>query len=99
MKATDLAQEFANAGVEAIICTEILVKMVCLWSKYRLHSKILQIQVVSYTIASGGVKDINDIKACKENGNVGGVIVNFSEGTLDLEKKLLKFYSLTIKIL
>ena len=41
-----------------------------------------------YTIASGGVKDIEDIKTVKANGNIGGVIVGkaFYEGTLDLEE-------------
>ena len=40
------------------------------------------------TIASGGVKDINDIINCKNNGNIAGVIVGkaFYEGTLDLEE-------------
>jgi len=40
------------------------------------------------TIASGGVKDIEDVKACKENGNISGMIVGkaFYEGTLDLEE-------------
>lgn len=87
MKATDLAQEFANAGVEAIICTDISKDgMLC-----GVNVDFTQDIAISsgiYTIASGGVKDINDIKACKENGNVGGVIVGkaFYEGTLDLEE-------------
>jgi phosphoribosylformimino-5-aminoimidazole carboxamide ribotide isomerase len=40
------------------------------------------------TIASGGVKDIDDIINCKENGHIAGVIVGkaFYEGTLDLEE-------------
>ena len=40
------------------------------------------------TIASGGVKDINDIKNCKENGNISGVIVGkaFYEGTINLKE-------------
>ena len=35
-----------------------------------------------------GVKDINDIINCKENGNIAGCIVGkaFYEGTLDLEE-------------
>ena len=40
------------------------------------------------TIASGGVKDINDIINCKNNGKIAGCIVGkaFYEGTLDLEE-------------
>jgi len=40
------------------------------------------------TIASGGVKDINDIINCKENGHIAGVIVGkaFYEGTLNLKE-------------
>ena len=87
MKATDLAKEFANAGVKAIICTDISKDgMLCgvnvNWTE--------QISLASGidTIASGGVKDINDIINCKDNGNIAGVIVGkaFYEGTLDLEE-------------
>jgi len=93
MKATDLAKEFANAGVKAIICTDISKDgMLCgvnvNWTE--------QISLASGidTIASGGVKDINDIINCKDNGNIAGVIVGkaFYEGTLDLEEgfKIIK---------
>jgi len=87
MKATDLAKEFANAGVEAIICTDISKDgMLCgvnvPWTE--------QIAIASGidTIASGGVKDINDIINCKENGNIAGVIVGkaFYEGALNLKE-------------
>ena len=93
MKAVDLAQEFANAGVEAIICTDIAKDgMLCgvnveFTQEIALSSKVP-------TIASGGVKDINDIIACQDNGNIAGVIVGkaFYEGSLDLEEafKILK---------
>ncbi len=46
MKATDLAQEFANAGVEAIICTDISKDgMLCVELMLNLR-KILQFQAV-----------------------------------------------------
>jgi len=40
------------------------------------------------TIASGGVKDMDDIIKCKKSGDIAGVIVGkaFYEGTIDLEK-------------
>ncbi len=87
MRATDLACEFANAGVEAIICTDISKDgMLCgvnvQWTK--------EIALASGidTIASGGVKDLTDITNCKEDGDIAGVIVGkaFYEGTLDLEE-------------
>jgi len=87
MKATILAKEFANAGVKAIICTDISKDgMLCgvnvNWTEeIALASKI-------DTIASGGVKDLSDITNCQNNGNIAGVIVGkaFYEGTLDLEE-------------
>jgi phosphoribosylformimino-5-aminoimidazole carboxamide ribotide isomerase len=87
MKATDLAREFANAGVEAIICTDISKDGMLCGVNVEFTQSIAQASGID-TIASGGVKDIEDIKNCKNNGNVSGVIVGkaFYEGTLDLEE-------------
>ena len=87
MKATSLAKEFANAGVEAIICTDISKDGMLCGVNVEFTQDIALASNV-YTIASGGVKDIEDIKNCKANGNIGGVIVGkaFYEGTLDLEE-------------
>ena len=87
MKATSLAKEFANAGVEAIICTDISKDGMLCGVNVEFTEDIALASNV-YTIASGGVKDIEDIKNCKANGNIGGVIVGkaFYEGTLDLEE-------------
>jgi phosphoribosylformimino-5-aminoimidazole carboxamide ribotide isomerase len=87
MKATTLAKEFKNAGVKAIVCTDISKDgMLCgvniNWTQeIALSSKI-------DTIASGGVRDLDDIINCQKNGNIAGVIIGkaFYEGTLDLEK-------------
>ncbi|MGM0519550.1 MAG: 1-(5-phosphoribosyl)-5-[(5-phosphoribosylamino)methylideneamino]imidazole-4-carboxamide isomerase [Campylobacterota bacterium] len=87
MRATDLAKEFAKAGVEAIICTDISKDGMLCGVNVQFTQDIALASGVD-TIASGGVKDINDIKTCKENGNIAGVIVGkaFYEGTLDLEE-------------
>jgi phosphoribosylformimino-5-aminoimidazole carboxamide ribotide isomerase len=86
IKATTLAKEFSKAGVKAIICTDI--------SKDGMLSGInldytLSIKASSNlpTIASGGVKDIQDIIKCKE-ANIDGVIVGkaFYENKLDLKE-------------
>ncbi len=87
MKATDLAREFANAGVEAIICTDISKDGMLCGVNVEFTDSIAKASGVD-TIASGGVKDIEDIKNCKANGNIAGCIVGkaFYEGTLDLEE-------------
>jgi phosphoribosylformimino-5-aminoimidazole carboxamide ribotide isomerase len=86
MKATDLAKEFANAGVQAIICTDV--------GRDGMMTGVnidftLEIQKASglETIASGGLKDMTDINALMEAG-INGTIVGkaFYEGTLDLEE-------------
>ena len=87
MKATDLAKEFADAGVEAIVCTDV--------GRDGTLSGVnvdftVDIAVSSKlpTIASGGVRDLDDIVKLKETGQVFGVIVGkaFYEGTIDLEE-------------
>jgi len=86
MKATDLAKEFANAGVQAIICTDV--------SRDGMMSGVnvdftLAIKEASglETIASGGLRDMNDIRRLVEAG-IDGTIVGkaFYEGTLDLKE-------------
>ncbi|MDY0194472.1 MAG: 1-(5-phosphoribosyl)-5-[(5-phosphoribosylamino)methylideneamino]imidazole-4-carboxamide isomerase [Sulfurovaceae bacterium] len=86
MKATDLAREFADAGVEAIICTDV--------SRDGMMSGVnidftLAIKEASglETIASGGLRDMEDIHRLLEAG-IDGTIVGkaFYEGTLDLEQ-------------
>jgi len=87
MKATDLAKEFANAGVKAIICTDISKDGMLCGVNVEFTQNIAEASKVD-TIASGGVKDLQDIINCKENGTIAGVIVGkaFYEGTLDLEE-------------
>ncbi len=89
MRATTLAKEFANAGVEAIICTDV--------SRDGMLSGVnidftLEIKEASglETIASGGLKDIEDIKRLI-NAKIDGTIVGkaFYEGTLDLEEAFI----------
>ena len=87
MKAVDLAREFADAGVQAIICTDISKDGMLCGVNVDFTQEIAKASGID-TIASGGVKDINDIKNCNNNGNIAGVIVGkaFYEGTLDLEE-------------
>lgn len=87
MKATTLAKEFANAGVKAIICTDISKDGMLCGVNVDFTQEIALASGIE-TIASGGVRDIEDIKRCKENGNVAGIIVGkaFYEGTINLEE-------------
>ena len=87
MKATDLAREFANAGVDAIICTDVGRDGTLSGVNVEFTLDIARASGVD-TIASGGVKDEEDIKALIKTGEIAGVIIGkaFYEGTLDLPK-------------
>jgi phosphoribosylformimino-5-aminoimidazole carboxamide ribotide isomerase len=86
MRATDLAKEFANAGVEAIICTDISRDGMLSGVNVKFTKEIQEASGVE-TIASGGVRDIRDIEALIKSG-IDGVIVGkaFYEGTIDLKE-------------
>ena len=86
MKATDLAREFANAGVEAIICTDVGRDGMMTGVNVEFTMEIAKASGLE-TIASGGLKDMSDIHALIE-ANCYGTIVGkaFYEGTLDLEE-------------
>lgn len=87
MKATDLAREFANDGVEALICTDVGKDGTLSGVNVNFTLDIARASGVS-TIASGGVKDENDIKALIKTDEVDGVIIGkaYYEGRLDLVK-------------
>ncbi|WP_418640640.1 1-(5-phosphoribosyl)-5-[(5-phosphoribosylamino)methylideneamino]imidazole-4-carboxamide isomerase [Sulfurimonas sp. ST-27] len=87
MRATDLAKEFANAGVEAIICTDVGKDGTLSGVNVDFTLDIARAGKIS-TIASGGVKDEDDIKALIATGEVDGVIIGkaYYEGRLDLAK-------------
>jgi len=92
MKATDLAKEFANAGVEAIIATDISKDGTLSGVNAPFVKELQDISGVD-VIASGGVRDINDIKLLIKNKIYGTIIGKaFYEGTIDLEEvfKLIK---------
>jgi 1-(5-phosphoribosyl)-5-[(5-phosphoribosylamino)methylideneamino]imidazole-4-carboxamide isomerase len=87
VKATDLARDYADAGVCAIICTDISRDGMLSGVNVEFSRSIAKVCGID-TIASGGVKDINDIIALKNAGLIAGVIVGkaYYEGTLDLKK-------------
>ena len=87
MKATDLAKEFAKAGVEAIICTDVGRDGTLSGVNVKFTQEIADASGIP-TIASGGVRDESDLEALEMAGNVSGVIIGkaFYEGTIDLNK-------------
>ena len=87
VKATDLALDYADAGVCAIICTDISRDGMLSGVNVEFSRSIAKASGID-TIASGGVKDMSDIIALKNAELIAGVIVGkaYYEGTLDLKK-------------
>ncbi len=87
MRATELAKEFAKSGVEAIICTDVGRDGTLGGVNVDFTLSIAKASGID-TIASGGVRDLEDIKALLKTGEIAGVIVGkaFYEGTLDLKE-------------
>lgn len=85
MKATDLAKAFADAGVESIICTDVGRDGMLSGINVDFTLSIADASGIA-TIASGGLKNLDDIVALQETQKVSGVIVGkaFYEETLDL---------------
>ena len=90
MKATQLAKVFADEGVEAIICTDVGRDGTLSGVNVEFTKEIAKSSKIS-TIASGGVRDLDDIVKIKETKDIFGVIVGkaFYEGTLNLEEAFL----------
>ena len=85
MKATDLAKAFADAGVEAIICTDVGRDGMLSGVNVDFTLEIAEASGLN-TIASGGLKDMDDIRRLLDAGVYGTIVGKaFYEGTLDLE--------------
>lgn len=87
MQATELARAFADAGVEAIICTDVGRDGMLSGVNLDFTLSIADASGIA-TIASGGLKNLDDIIALKRSSKVAGVIVGkaFYEGSLDLRE-------------
>ncbi len=86
MKATDLAKAFADAGVEAIICTDVGRDGMLSGVNVDFTLEIAEACGLN-TIASGGLKDIDDIHKLIDADAYGTIVGKaFYEGTLDLQE-------------
>jgi phosphoribosylformimino-5-aminoimidazole carboxamide ribotide isomerase len=87
MKATELACAFADVGVEAIICTDVGRDGMLSGVNIDFTLSIAEASGIA-TIASGGLKNLDDIIALTHSQKVAGVIVGkaFYEGSLDLRE-------------
>jgi len=86
IKATELAKEFADAGVEAIIATDISKDGTLSGVNVEFVKEIQDVSGIN-VIASGGVSNINDIKLLIKNKIYGTIIGKaFYEGTIDLNE-------------
>ncbi|NPA54773.1 MAG: 1-(5-phosphoribosyl)-5-[(5-phosphoribosylamino)methylideneamino]imidazole-4-carboxamide isomerase [Epsilonproteobacteria bacterium] len=91
-KAVDFAKEFQNTDIEVIIATDISKDGTLSGINIAFVKEIQEASGLD-VIASGGVKDINDIKIAVNN-EIYGIIIGkaFYEGTIDLKEafKLVK---------
>ncbi len=86
MKATDLAKAFADAGVEAIICTDVGRDGMLSGVNVDFTLEIAEACGLD-TIASGGLKDMGDIHKLIDAGAYGTIVGKaFYEGKLDLRE-------------
>ncbi|MFW5613245.1 MAG: HisA/HisF-related TIM barrel protein, partial [Campylobacter hyointestinalis] len=77
---------YADAGVEAIIATDISKDGMLGGVNVEFSSSIAETSKLP-TIASGGVSSIEDIVNLQKNGNIAGVIVGkaYYEGKISLK--------------
>ncbi|MDR1460045.1 MAG: 1-(5-phosphoribosyl)-5-[(5-phosphoribosylamino)methylideneamino]imidazole-4-carboxamide isomerase [Campylobacteraceae bacterium] len=87
IKASVLAQKFANAGVSAIICTDVSKDGMLCGVNVEFTLEIATASNLP-VIASGGVKDMNDIDALLKTKKIDGVIIGkaYYEGTINLKE-------------
>lgn len=85
IRATDLAKLYADAGVEAIIATDISKDGMLCGLNLEFTSSIAQASGID-TIASGGVASLADLEAASKTKGISGVIIGkaYYEGKIEL---------------
>lgn len=87
LQAVELAALYSQAGVEAIICTDVGRDGTLSGVNVDFTRSIAKASGIDI-IASGGVQGIEDIQALQKNDDVAGVIIGkaFYEGRIDLRE-------------
>lgn len=90
--AIDLASEFQNSNIEAIICTDINKDGTGNGVNLDFTKKIAQASKIT-TIASGGFSNIKELEAMIQSGCISGVIIGkaFYEGWVNLKDIFVKY--------
>lgn len=85
IRATDLAKLYADAGVEAIIATDISKDGMLCGLNLEFTSSIAQASGID-TIASGGVASLADLETASKAKGISGVIIGkaYYEGKIEL---------------
>ncbi|WP_086255863.1 1-(5-phosphoribosyl)-5-[(5-phosphoribosylamino)methylideneamino]imidazole-4-carboxamide isomerase [Campylobacter vicugnae] len=85
IRATELAKLYADAGVEAIIATDISKDGMLCGLNLEFTSSIAQASSID-TIASGGVASLADLEAASKVKGISGVIIGkaYYEGKIEL---------------
>lgn len=85
IRATDLAKLYADAGVEAIIATDISKDGMLCGLNLEFTSSIAQASGID-TIASGGVASLADLESASKAKGISGVIIGkaYYEGKIEL---------------
>lgn len=85
IRATDLARLYADAGVEAIIATDISKDGMLCGLNLEFTSSIAQASGID-TIASGGVASLADLEVASKTKGISGVIIGkaYYEGKIEL---------------
>lgn len=89
VSAIDLAMAFSDAGVQAIITTDIKRDGMLNGVNIEFTSQIAKASGLE-TIASGGVSSIDDLISLKKAKDIGGVIIGkaYYEGKIDLKEAI-----------
>ena len=87
IQAIEFAKSFEGSKISSIICTDIAKDGMLEGVNIDFTQNIKQASNI-YTIASGGVKDIDDIKKAKESEFIDGIIIGkaFYEGKINLKE-------------
>lgn len=92
IRAQDLAREYQNSKVQAVICTDISKDGTLEGINAEFTAQIKQACGL-FTIASGGLRSMQDLEKLQDLGTIDGAIIGkaFYEGALDLKEALKIF--------